>query len=62
MLQFDKERAAKLAEVLTAQELDILTDWIMSRDKAFNQSAEDRLEDIIWEASEVAQAKVNLPE
>lgn len=62
MLQYDKERAAKLAEVLTAQELDILTEWIMARDKAFHQSAEDRLEDIIWEAAKVAQDKVTLPE
>lgn len=62
MLEFDKARAAKLAEIFTAQELDILTDWIEARDKPLYNSTEDRLEDIIWEAFVVAQKKIDQPE
>ena len=56
MLQSDKERAAKLAELFTPAELDILTDrWIMSREMAWPGSTEDRLEDILWEAANLAK-------
>ena len=49
MLPYDKERATALAKLFTAQELDYITEWIMTRDATTNQN-ESRLEDIIWEA------------
>ena len=56
MLQYDKDRAAQLAQLFTAQELDYLTDLVANAPHTDDPN-QSRVEDILWKAFDItAQA------